>query len=221
MDAFPPLSQPKALLRPLRGLCKLSGTLWIIWPRPAVREVQGIPERGIGAFPARGCDVQRPPAAKLHARRHEVKLCSPALGVTVAHPCDVILLPIEAREGQSLEHVHALLLLFLGGGILGREGQDAVGVGPLALDAVDQFAGAVHVPPDHFGWGMIAAFRARQILRNLTPAPTPAARELNQHRRTSRARHGSKQARGQSRSSGSAGRCFRGAGGDWLHGQAG
>ena len=45
MDAFPPLSQPKALLRPLRGLCKLSGTLWIIWPRPAVREVQGIPER--------------------------------------------------------------------------------------------------------------------------------------------------------------------------------
>jgi len=77
--------------------------------------------------------------------------------MTVAHPCDVILLPIEAREGQSLEHVHALLLLFLGGGILGREGQNAMGVGPLSVDAVDQLAGAVHVPPDHLRRGMIAA----------------------------------------------------------------
>lgn len=200
VDALTPLSQPEALLRPLRGLCKHSGTLWIIWPRPAVREVQGVPERRIGAFPAGGRDVQRPTTAKLHARRHEMKLGAPALCVAVTDPCDVILLWIQPGEGQTLESVHSLTLLVLGRRILGREGQDAMRVGPLAVDAVDQVAGPVHIAPDNLGGRMAAAFLAGQILRDLTPAPTPAARELNQHRRASRARIGSPQARGRSRS---------------------
>lgn len=119
--------------------------------------VQRVSEGRVGVFPLGRGNVHRLPAVQLHPRTDEVKLCASALGVTVANPCDVILLPIEAREGQPLEHAHALLLLFLGGGVLGREGQDAVGVGPLALDAVDQFAGAVHVPPDNLRRGMIAA----------------------------------------------------------------
>lgn len=214
MDAFPALSQPIALLRPLRGLCKLSGTLWIIWPRPAVREVKGVPERRIGAFPAGGRDVQRPTTAKLHARRHEMKLCAPALCVAVTDPCDVILLWVQPGEGQTLKSVHSLTLLVLGRSILGREGQDAMRVGPLAVDAVDQVAGPVHIAPDHLRQRMPPAFLAGQIFRHLTPTTTPAACELNQHRRASHALPGSPPVHGRSQQAGSEGPRFQAAGGD-------
>ena len=145
-----------------------------------MREVQGVPEGRVGAFPAGWRDIQRPPAAKLHAGRHKVKLGAPALGVTVADPCDVILLPVQPGEGQTLESVHRFALLVFGRRILGREGQNPVRIGPLALDAVDQVAGPVHIAPDHLGRRMAPAFLTGQIFRHLTPATTPPARELNQ-----------------------------------------
>lgn len=170
-----------------------------------MREVQGVPEGRVGAFPAGGRDIQRPPTAKLHAGRHEVKLCAPALGMAVADPCDVILLWVQPGEGQTLESVHRLALLVLGRRILGREGQNPVRIGPLALDAVDQVAGAVHITPDHLGRRMAPAFLTGQIFRNLTPAPASPARELNQHRLASHVLPGSQPVHGRSRSGGSAG----------------
>ena len=203
MDALTALSQPVALLRPLRRPLKLYGPLWVVWPRPVKVQVQRVPERGIGAFPMGGRDVEGLAAGQLHAGRHEMKLCPPALGVGMADPSDVVLLPIEASEGQTLKGVHGELLLLLGGPVLGRKGQDAMGVAPLAFDAVDQVAGAVHVTPHHLGRRMASAFLAGQILRDRPPATAPAARELNQHRRASHGQRGSLQARGQFRSGGS------------------
>lgn len=204
VDALTPLSQPEALLRPLRGLCKLSGAFWVVGPRPAVREVQGVPERRIGAFPTGGRDVQRPPAAKLHARRYKMKLCTSALGMAVADPCDVILLRVQPGEGKTLESVHRLALLVLGRRILGREGQNPVRVGPLAVNAVDQVAGLVHIAPDYLGRRMAPAFLTGQIFRHLTPATAAPARELNQHRRASHVLPGSPPTHGRSQQAGSA-----------------
>ena len=83
MDALTALSQPVALLRPLRRPLKLYGPLWVVWPRPVKVQVQRVPERGIGAFQW-GRDVEGLAAGQLHAGRHEMKLCPPALGVGMA-----------------------------------------------------------------------------------------------------------------------------------------
>ena len=204
MDALTALSQPVALLRPFRRPLKLYGPLWVVWPRPVEVQVQRVPERGVGAFPMRGRDVEGLAAGQLHAGRHEMKLCPPALGGGMADPSAVISLPIEPSEGQTLKGVHGELLLLLGGPVLGRKGQDAGRVAPLALNAVDQVAGAVHVAPHHLRRRMASAFLAGQILRDRPPATAPTARELNQHPRASHGLRGSLQARGQSRSGGSA-----------------
>jgi hypothetical protein len=110
-----------------------------------------------------------------------MQLHAPALGVLVANPRDVPLLPVEASEGQRLEGVHGLLLLRLARGILKRKGQHPVGVGPLSVDAVDQLARPVHVAPHHLGRRMVPAFaiRAGQILRDLPPAAAASLGELN------------------------------------------
>lgn len=131
-----------------------------------------------------------------------MQLHAPALGVLVANPRDVPLLPVEASEGQRLEGVHGLLLLRLARGILKRKGQHPVGVGPLSVDAVDQLARPVHVAPHHLGRRMVPAFavRAGQILRDLPPAAAASLGELNQHPRASHGPAGSRIAPGRSRS---------------------
>lgn len=50
-----------------------------------------------------------------------MKLHPRPFGVLVANPRDVILLPVEAGERQTLEGVHRLALLVLGRGILPRK----------------------------------------------------------------------------------------------------
>ena len=205
MDALTALSQPVALLRPLRRPLKLYGPLWVVWPRPVKVQVQRVPERGIGAFPMGGRDVEGLAAGQLHAGRHEMKLCPPALGVGMADPSDVVLLPIEASEGQTLEGVHGLLLLGFAGAILQGERQNAVSIAPLAFDAVDQVTCPVHVAPHYLGRRMAAplAVRSGQIGGNLAPAPAAPARELNQHRRAAHAPPARRKAHGQSRSAAS------------------
>jgi hypothetical protein len=81
MDALAPLAQPEALQRPLRGLCKLPGARGVVWPRPTVMQVQRVSERRVAMLPVGGRDVQGFAAVQLHARRHEVQFCPPALGV--------------------------------------------------------------------------------------------------------------------------------------------
>jgi hypothetical protein len=105
-------------------------------------------------------DVQGFAAAQLHARANEVQLYAPAIGVRVAHPSNIILLPIQPREGQRLEHGHGLGLLFRGGGVFGGKAQNAMRVAPLAANAVDEIAGAVHVTTHHLRRRMASAFLA-------------------------------------------------------------
>ena len=95
------------------------------------------------------------------------------LGVRMANPRDVILLMIQPGEGQTLEHVHGLALLILGRCIFGCKGQNPVRVGPLPVDAVDQVAGPIHVALHDLWRRVAAAFLARQVFRNLTPATAP------------------------------------------------
>ena len=61
MDALTALSQPVALLRPLRRPLKLYGPLWVVWPPPVKVQVQRVPERGIGAFPMGGAMLRALP----------------------------------------------------------------------------------------------------------------------------------------------------------------
>ena len=189
MDALAALAQPKSLQRPLRGLCELLSARRVVWTRPTVMQVQRVPERRIAMLPVRRRNVQSFAAVQLHARRHEMQFRAPALGVRMANPCDVILLMIQPGEGQTLEHVHRLALLILGWCILGCKGQNPVRVGPLAVDAVDQVAGPVHVAPHHLGRCMAAPFaiHSGQVSRNLAPAAAAPACELNQHQRAAHA----------------------------------
>lgn len=202
MNTFPALPEPEAFIGPLRRSVKLCGPVWIVGPGPPLRPVQRVSERRVGSFPARGRHVQRLAGGQLHPRRHEMQFHPPALGVLMAHPRDVVLLRVHARKGQTLESVHGLLLLDLGGRILQGEGQNTVGVAPLAVDAVDQLAGLVHVAPHHLGRCMAAplAVRGGQIGRNLSSAAAAPARELNQHRRAAHALPARRTVLGRSRS---------------------
>ena len=123
----------EARKRPL----KLSGALWIVGPRPAVTPIQRVPERRIAVLPARRRDVQRLATHQLHARNHKMQLHTRPLRVLMPNPCDVILLPVETGEGQSLESVHGLALLILAGGVLKGKGQHPMRIAPLPRDTID------------------------------------------------------------------------------------
>lgn len=205
VDALPALAQPETLVGPLRRSVKLCGPVRVVGTRPALGPVQRVPERRIGPFPAGGRDVERLAGGQLHAGRHEVKFDPPAFGVLMPHPGDVVLLRVHARKGQTLEGVHGLLLLGLAGAILQGEGQDAVGIAPLALDAVDQVTGPVHVAPHHLGRRMAPplAVVGGQVGRDLAPTAAASPGELNQHRQAARALSAERKAPGRSRSAAS------------------
>jgi hypothetical protein len=118
VEGLPAFTQGKPLQIAHRGAVQLSGALWIVRPRPAMGMVQEVPQRPEGAFPAGRGNVQGFSGGQLQARGHEVKLYPPAFGVLMAHPCDVILLRVETREGQRLQLIHDLALLFLGRRVL-------------------------------------------------------------------------------------------------------
>lgn len=202
VDAFPALAEAEALMCPLWRSVKLCGPLRIVGTRPALGPVQRVPERRKGPFPTRRRDVECLAGGQLHPRRHEVKLDPPALGVLMPHPGDVVLLRVHARKGQTLEGVHGLLLLGFAGAILQGERQNAVGIAPLAFDAVDQVTGPVHIAPHHLGRRMLTplAVVGDQIGSNLPPAAAAPPGELNQHRRAARALSARRKAHGRSRS---------------------
>ncbi len=222
MDAVAALAQPEAVVGSLRRALMLCRPRRIVGPRPAMRPIQHVPQRRIGPFPAGRRDVQRLSGGKLHARRHEMQLHAPALGVLMANPRDVVLLGVHAREGQTLECVHRLALLVLGRRVLQGKRQDAVGVAPLAVDAVDQLTGPVHVTAHHLRRRMIApcAIGAGEVGGNFAAAAAASGGELNQHRRAVRAPRARRQARGRSRSAAAGAPQPARAGDGSRHGQA-
>ena len=112
-----------------------------------------------------------------------MQLHPPAAGMLVAHPGDVILLGVKAREGERLERVHRLVLLFLGRRILRGEGQHPMRIGPVPRNAVDQLGRARHVAPHHHRRGRLSplARMVQQIGRDRSAATTPSGGEFDQH----------------------------------------
>ena len=163
VDGLLALFQVESVLRPRRR--QLEGHFprprRIIRARPAMLQVQCVPQGGKAPLPAGRRDVERPPGGQLHARGHEVQLHPPTLGVLVPHPGDVELIDIEAGEGKGFEGVHRGLLLDHSGRILGREGQHSVRVGPLPPDAVDQLLRPHQIAAYHLRRAMLPALALR------------------------------------------------------------
>lgn len=149
-------------------------------------------------MPAGRRDVQRLPAQKLGARRHEMKLYAVVFGVP--DPRNVVLVRIQSGKGQFFETVHRLDLLRIARRVLGREGQDAVRVAPFPLCGVDQLPLPVQIAT-HQLRGHGAPLGAHQVASNTAAAALPAG-ELNQHRPASRDRGAAPQAPGRSRQAG-------------------
>ena len=185
VDGLLALFQVESVLRPRRR--QLEGHFprprRIIRARPAMLQVQCVPQGGKAPLPAGRRDVERPPGGQLHARGHEVQLHPPTLGVLVPHPGDVELIDIEAGEGKGFEGVHRGLLLDHSGRILGREGQHSVRVGPLPPDAVDQLLRPRQVAPHHLRRAMLPAlaFRIDQVAAHRSPAAPTAAGKFDEH----------------------------------------
>ncbi len=152
-----------------------------------------------------------------------MQLHPPAFSVLMPHPGDVILLGVEAGKGQGLDLIHHLPLLILGRRILQGEADHAMGVAPLAVDAVDQIPRPVNVTTHHLRRGMIAALAVGigQILRDGSTAALPAAGELNQHRGASHAWRAARPAPGRSRSTAPAATPFPPGNDGSQRGQAG
>lgn len=112
-----------------------------------------------------------------------MQLHTPAAGMLMTHPGDVILLGIKASEGKFLELVHCLALLVLGRGILQGERQHPMRIGPIPRDAVDQLGRARHVTPHHRRRGRLTPFAlmVQKIGRDRSAAPASAGGELDQH----------------------------------------
>nr|WP_299822983.1 hypothetical protein [uncultured Jannaschia sp.] len=172
-------------LRPLLALeapLERAGALGVVRPRPTLLVVPGVPERRVGALPAGRCDVQRLAGRQLHARRQEVQLDAAAIRVAVAHPGDVVLLRVHPGEGHALEVVYHRPLVVRAWRVLAGEADDPGSVGPLAVDAVDQFSGALDVAAHDLRRSLLAARAAPvdQVGGNRA-APAAAAHELDQH----------------------------------------
>jgi hypothetical protein len=110
---------------------------------PAVALVHHIAQAVEGVLISGRCDVQAAPRGQLQARCAEVKL--DAVFVGMSDPKHLILRRVQPREGQTLEPVHDLGLLFLGRGVCGGKADHARAVGPLVATGVDQGFGAVGI----------------------------------------------------------------------------
>jgi len=185
-----------------RGSLKLSGPPRVIWAGPPMGMVQKVPQRPVGAFPARRGDVQRLAGGEFHARDHEMQFHPLPFGVLMAHPGDIVLLGVETGKGQRLQLIHDQALLIFGWRILQGETDHAMGVGPFAVDTIDQIPRPAHVPAQNLGRGVTTprALRVSEIPVNRTAAATPATGELNQHRAASHARRATRPVPGRSRS---------------------
>jgi hypothetical protein len=116
---------------------------------PAVALVHHIAQGIEGVLITGRRDVQAPSRGQLQSRCAEVKLN--AVFVGMSDPKHVILRRVQPREGQTLEVVHDLGLLFLGRGVGGSKADHACAVGPLVTAGIDQGFSAVGIAAQHLG----------------------------------------------------------------------
>ena len=133
----------------LNGVADLLGALQLHWVGPAVALVHHIAQAVEGLLIAGRRNVQTSARGQLQARCAEVKLN--AVFVGMPDPEHLILLRVQPREGQPLEVVHDLGLLFFGWGIFCGKADHARAIGPLVAAGVDQGLGAVGVAAQHLG----------------------------------------------------------------------
>ena len=185
----------------LDGVADLLRALQLHRIGPAVALVHHITQAVEGFFVAGWRDVQAPPRGQLQARRAEVKL--DAVFVGMSDPEHLILRRVQPREGQTLEVVHDLGLLFLGRGVGRGKADHARTVGPLVAAGVDEGFSSVGIaaqdlgqrlPRDGHGLAVCIADQVAVVIvgqhlvchevANRTSASTFAvAEELDQHRR--------------------------------------
>ncbi|WVX49465.1 hypothetical protein ROLI_025600 [Roseobacter fucihabitans] len=95
------------------------------------------------------CDVQASPGGQLQAWCAEVKLDTVFVGMS--DPKHLILRRVQPREGQTLEVVHDLGLLFLVRGVGCGKADHARAVSPLVAAGVDQGLSAVGIAAQNLG----------------------------------------------------------------------
>ncbi len=185
----------------LDGVTDCLGALQLHRIGPAVALVHHIAQTVEGFLIARRRDVQAPARGQLQARRAEVKLDTVFVGMS--DPEDLILRRVQPREGQTLELIHDLGLLFLGRGVGGGKADHPRSVGPLVATGVDQRFGALGVAAQDLGQrlagdrdrlavciadqvtvAVVSQHLVRDEVANRTSARAFAvAEELDQHRR--------------------------------------
>lgn len=118
--------------------------------------------------------------------------------VLVANPQRVELVALQAGEGHALEVLDHLALLLRRWGVGALEGDNAAGVLPFAVDAVDQHLGAGGIAAEHdrgrvagdeLAPDAAAGFRVEgrhdgiaAILHRATALAGASGEQLNQHR---------------------------------------
>lgn len=135
--------------RGLDGVAHLLGALQLHRIRPAVALVHQVSQAVIGVLIARWRYVQAAARGQLKARRAEVQL--DAVFMAVTDPEHAILLAVQPCEGQLLEGVHDLGLLFLAGLVLDGKADHSRAIGPLVTTGVNQRFGAAWIATQHFG----------------------------------------------------------------------
>ncbi|KAA8605070.1 hypothetical protein AL036_20925 [Salipiger aestuarii] len=187
--------------RGLDGVADLLGALQFHWVGPAVALVHHITQAVEGVLITGRRDIQAAARGQLQARRAEVKLDPVFVGMS--DPEHVILLRVQPREGQTLEVVHDLGLLFLGRGVGGRKADHARAVSPLVAASVDQGLSAVGIaaqnlrqrlPHDRHRQAVCIADQVAvvvvgqhlirdEVTDGTGPRAFAVAKELDQHRR--------------------------------------
>jgi hypothetical protein len=185
----------------LNGVADILGALQLHRIGPAVALVHYIAQAVKGVLVARWCDVQAPPRVQFQARRAEVKLYTVFVGMS--DPEHVILRRVQPREGQTLEVVHDLGLLFLARGVGCGKTDYTRAVGPLVTTGDDQGLGPVWVATQDLGQRfardrhrlavciadqVTAVVIGQHLVRDEVADRTSArafavAKELDQHRR--------------------------------------
>lgn len=148
----------------------------IVWPCPAMLQVQRVPQGGKSPLPAGRRDVERPPGGQLHARGHAMQLHPANLGVlrrTQEMSNWSASRPAKAKASKA--SIAASCLACRLACPLGRKGQHPMRVGPLPPDAVDQLPasapGRPALPPA--GNAPDLALRIDQVAAHRSPPPRP------------------------------------------------
>jgi hypothetical protein len=136
-------------------------------------------------LPAGRTGIESLAAAKFHTRNDEMQLVM--IRVTMPHPKDIALIRLQARESHLFKVIHDALFLFRLYRIVRMPGENPGGEFPLGVQRVDEGAGGLHIPAQHFRRQLVAAriVRAHKVMRGAVTATLAVRKNLHVHGVTS------------------------------------